>query len=190
MKNDINVWDIDTVNVIDPKFSLSGHSDSVLGLSLNKINRKILASVSADKTCKLWDLETKTSTQTFESFKGIVTSSSFHPFEENILLVGDAKGKASLIDIKSGSVKKWNICRDDIEKVLWNKYNPYTFLCGTSTGSVISIDCRNENAHHLTLKAHNESISGMELRYYRHMSSLFINFTNSLILAICVRAVW
>lgn len=59
MQKDINVWDLDTVDVLDPVFTLTGHKDSVLDMSWNSLTRKVLASVSADKTARLWDLETK-----------------------------------------------------------------------------------------------------------------------------------
>ena len=164
MQKDINVWDLDTVDVLDPAFVLSGHKDSVLDLSWNALTRKILASVSADKSCRLWDLETKKTTQKFDFFKCNVQSTSFHPLEGHILLTGDCLGKASLIDCQSGSVKKWKVCQDEIEKVIWNKYNPYTFLCATSNGSVYNFDCRNENSHLFTIKAHSQMISGMDFR--------------------------
>lgn len=59
MQKDINIWDLDTVDVLDPVCTLSGHKDSVLDLSWNTLTRKVMASGSADKTTRLWDLETK-----------------------------------------------------------------------------------------------------------------------------------
>ena len=164
MAKDINVWDLDTVDVLDPVFTLSGHKDSVLDLSWNALSRNAIASCSADKTCRLWDLEEKKSIEKFDFYKCIVQSVSFHPIESQILLTGDCKGRASIIDCQSGSIKKWKVCQDEIEKVLWNQYNPYTYLCSTSTGFIYVMDCRNENSHLFTIKAHNNMISGMELR--------------------------
>ena len=164
MMKDINVWDLDTVDVLDPAFTLSGHKGAVLDLSWNALTRTVMASVSADKTCRLWDLQTKKATQKFDFFKCNVQAAAFHPLESHILLTGDCNGRASIIDCQSGSVKKWKVCKDEIEMVLWNKFNPYTFLCGTSSGAVYNIDCRNENSHLFTIKAHNQMISGLQLR--------------------------
>lgn len=82
-----------------------------------------------------------------------------------MLLTGDCSGKASLIDSQSGSVKKWNVCKNEVEKVMWNVYNPFTFFVATSEGFIYGIDSRNESSNLFTLKAHSQMISGLELRY-------------------------
>ena len=105
MAEDINIWDLDMIDALDATIVLKGHTDSVLGLSWNRIQKKILASVSADKTGRLWDLETKKETMK-QDFKAVVQSVQFHPEESNILLTGDSKGKATLIDISNGTTKK------------------------------------------------------------------------------------
>lgn len=163
MQKDINIWDLDTVDALDPILTLTGHKDSVLDLSWNSLTRKTLASVSADKTARLWDLETKKTTQKFDFYKCNVQSVAFHPVEAHILLTGDCSGRASLIDCQSGSVKKWNVCKDEVEKVMWNRYNPFTYFVATSEGFVYCIDSRNESSNLFTLKAHSQMISGVEL---------------------------
>lgn len=112
-------------------------------------------------------MATGKSTQKFDYFKSNVQSAAFHPLEPHILLVGDCNGQASVINAQTGSVKKWKVCGDEIEKVLWNPFMPYTFLCGTSSGFLYNVDCRNENAHLYSVKAHNQMISGTEFRYYQ-----------------------
>lgn len=79
MEKDINVWDLDTVDVLDPIFTLTGHKDSVLDMSWNSLTRKVLASVSADKTARLWDLETK-KVKLFAFFMFIFCLFYFHFF--------------------------------------------------------------------------------------------------------------
>lgn len=160
----IGIWDLDTVDLIDPDILLEGHRDSVLDLAWNRQLRTQLASVSADKTCRLWDLSTAKELKKFDTGKpaSIIQSAAFHPIETNVLLVGDDGGKASLIDCASGSAKKWNVCRDEIEKVAWNVSDPYTFFCATNTGSIVAMDCRNEQSQLYLVKAHDDMVSGME----------------------------
>lgn len=89
------------------------------------------------------------------------------------MLTGDCSGRASLIDCQSGSVKKWNVCKDEVEKVMWNRYNPFTYFVATSEGFVYCIDSRNESSNLFTLKAHSQMISGVELRYVDSSGKVF-----------------
>src|SRR6218665_3364078 len=132
MAEDINVWDLDLVDALDPAILLKGHSDSVLDLSWNKIKKNLLISVSADKTARLWDLTKKKQTRKFD-FKAIPQSVQFHPLDPTIFLTGDSESNALVIDISNGHSKKW-VCEDEIEKVLWDKGNSSHFFVGTSTG--------------------------------------------------------
>ena len=74
---DIDIWDLDVVNCLEPAYQLSGqdpasakkakkkrkqvsvtgHSDAVMSLSWNSEYRHALASGSADQTAALWDLQ-------------------------------------------------------------------------------------------------------------------------------------
>lgn len=164
MEKDIHIWDLDTVDAIDSVSTLTGHTDSVLDLSWSEKRRNILASSSADKSCFFWDLEHEKCVQKFDFFKSNVQSIDFHPLEPQILLAGDCNGRASIINSQSDSIKKFKICKAEIEKVVWNRFNPFHFLCATSTGYVYKIDCRNENGHLFAVKAHQDMISGMEMR--------------------------
>lgn len=162
MNNDINIWDLDIVDILDPFAVLSGHKKSVLDISWSEKIPNMLASGSVDKKCLLWDLQQQTVIQTFDQFKSSVQSLSFHPIETNILLTGDAKGHAKLLNCQSLSIKDWNVCQDEIEKVIWNPQQPYMFLCATSDGWLYGLDSRNDNSHVFRIKAHDEMISGME----------------------------
>lgn len=162
MNNDINIWNLDVVDILDPVAVLSGHKKSVLDLSWSEKASNILASVSADKKCLLWDLKQQTVVQTFDQFKSRVQSVSFHPLETNILLTGDAKGHAKLLNYQSLSIKDWKVCQNEVEKVAWNPQEPYMFLCATSEGWLYGFDCRNDNSPLFGIKAHDEMISGME----------------------------
>lgn len=53
------------------------------------------------------------------------------------------------------SFKKWKVF-GEVEKVLWNHFNPFTFLAATETGHVQMIDVRNDEKPVWTLQAHSE----------------------------------
>lgn len=163
MTKEISIWDIDTVNTLEPVYKLIGHEDSVLDLSWNSMLRKMLSSGSADKSCILWDLENNKVISRFTDFKDNVQSVKFHPFEAQTLLIGDSSGFVSLVDCQSGAQKKWNVCKCEIEKVIWNHYNPYQFFCSSSDGFVYNYDVRNDKKAIYSIKAHSDSVTGLAL---------------------------
>ena len=50
-----------------------------------------------------------------------------------------------------------------MEKVLWNRFNPYQFLVATEQGFVHLVDARQDGKHLWTLSAHSEGINGMSM---------------------------
>lgn len=166
MTPDISIWDIDIVNCLEPVSQLKGHKDAVLDLSWNTILRKVLCSGSADQSCCIWDLEKSESLSRWTHFKCNVQSVEFHPFEAQTLLIGDSNGNASLADCQSEAIKKFKVDPNEIEKAIWNHFNPFQFLCATSDGKVFVFDVRNEKKAIYSIRAHNESITGLALRSY------------------------
>ena len=85
----IEIWNLDVLDPLEPSATLGGiaatkpgkkkskkgrdmmspgsHTDSVLGLSWNKLYRQAVASASADKSVKIWDVTTQKCSHTFES---------------------------------------------------------------------------------------------------------------------------
>ncbi|CAG2167284.1 unnamed protein product [Oppiella nova] len=164
MTKEITIWDMNTVNSLEPVSRLDGHSDAVLDLSYNRNVGKILSSASADQSCCVWDLEKCEVISRFNHFKSNVQSIEFHPFEAQTLLCGDTNGMVSIGDCQSGAFKKWKVEGEcEIEKVIWNHLNPYTFFCSTSDGNVFNYDVRNEQKPIYSVKAHSDSVTGLAL---------------------------
>ncbi|CAG2100292.1 unnamed protein product [Medioppia subpectinata] len=173
MGKEITIWDIDTVNSLEPVYKLVGHEDSVLDLSWNANIRKMLASASADQSSCVWDLEKCQIITRFDHFKSNVQSIEFHPFEAQTLLIGDTNGIVSIADCQSGGFKKWKVGENcEVEKVIWNHFNPYTFFCSTSDGNVFNYDVRNEKKAIYSINAHTDSVTGLSLS--RHCNGCLI----------------
>ncbi|CDP14385.1 unnamed protein product [Coffea canephora] len=86
MEPAIEIWDLDVMDEVQPSAVLGGvvekkkkkgnkksvkykddsHTDSVLGLAWNKEYRNVLASASADKVVKIWDVATGKCSDTME----------------------------------------------------------------------------------------------------------------------------
>jgi len=77
--------------------------------------------------------------------------------------MGDSNGNVSIGDCQSTAFKTFKVCDSEIEKVIWNQYNPYFLLCSTSDGQVFCYDVRNTQKAVYSIGAHNDSVTGLSL---------------------------
>jgi len=168
----IDIWDVDMVGALEPEFTLGrkkskkkklaaiGHKDAVLSLSWNKRVRNLLASGSADHNVLLWDMSRQDVASTLTHPEKI-QSLQFHPFEIQTLLTGCCDSTVRVYDCRSESCKDWKV-DGEVERVIWDHFNPFCFLSSTESGSVFYIDARNEKPV-WTLNAHSGSTTGLAL---------------------------
>jgi len=171
----IDVWDLDLVNSLEPDFSLGqkavkkkkikgyGHKDAVLALAWNRNAEHILASGSVDKTVLIWDLHTGKVASTLTAHKELIQALQWHPFEAQNLLTGSTDKYVRLFDCSSeNTFKQWK-ADGEVEKVLWNHFDPFSFLVATDSGIVQMFDARQDDKAVWTLNAHSEGVNGLVL---------------------------
>jgi len=170
----VEVWDLDIVDSLEPAFRLGrkpkkkkgisriGHKDAVLALSWNKHAEHVLASGSVDQTVALWDMTIQDVASTLKSHKEKVQSVAWHPQEAQTLLTGCCDKLVRAFDCRAqDTCKSWKLT-GEIERVVWDHFNPYQCLASTSAGTVHCIDVRKDSPL-WTLAAHTEEVTGMSL---------------------------
>lgn len=196
---DIEIWDLDTVGAMYPdailgqgeqdapmgqddgvkkkkkrkktkKANDAYHVDAVLSLAANRHHRNLLASSSADKTIKLWDLNTATCAKSYSHHTDKVCSLAWNPTESTVLLSGSYDRTVIAADMRAPDTKapKWSVTTD-VEHVAWDPHNSHLFFITTEGGTLHCNDVRHapsspEGSQSVwTLQAHDTAISSFDV---------------------------
>ncbi|KAI1498861.1 WD40 repeat-like protein [Biscogniauxia marginata] len=194
MDPDIEVWDLDTVDCMYPNAILGRggnpqdegkkkkkkkkskkandeyHVDAVLSLAANRKHRNLLASASADKTVKLWDLHTTKCAKSYSYHTDKVCSLAWHSVESTVLLSGSYDRTVVAADMRAPDAKapRWGV-ESDVENVRWDPHDPNFFFVSTENGIIHYHDVRNAPSNPSaskplwTLQAHDESLSSFDV---------------------------
>ncbi|CAL5353801.1 unnamed protein product [Camellia sinensis] len=184
MEPSIEIWDLDIMDEVQPSVVLGGisekkkkgkksikykkdsHTDSVLGLAWNKEYRNILASASADKLVKIWDVATGKCDITMEHHTDKVQAVAWNHHVPQVLLSGSFDHTVVMKDgrIPSHTGFKWSVSAD-VETVAWDPHTEHSFVVSLEDGTVEGFDIRaaksdqsSESKPSFTLHAHDKAV--------------------------------
>ncbi|KAI3926482.1 hypothetical protein MKW92_010590 [Papaver armeniacum] len=147
----IEIWDLNLIDEIQPFLVLGGrktakdkegsHTDSVLGLDWNK-KSKYLASASADKSVKVWDLENKKCCTTLNHHTDKVQAVVWNAHSPTVLLSGSFDRSVVLVDERYPLQCIKCVVTADVECLAWNPHDQHSFLVSLEDGTVQGFDVR------------------------------------------------
>lgn len=177
MQPEIEIWDLDVVDSVEPVSVLGGaiqsvpeqgstekknkkkskkkaaakqvqykegsHTDAVLGLSWNSVFRNVIASASADKSVKIWDVVKGACEHTMNIHTDKVQAVAWNLKEPTVLLSGSFDRTVALTDMRApqAAAIRWSVSAD-VEYLAWDPHTPHTFIVSLEDGTVGGYDVR------------------------------------------------
>lgn len=160
------------------------HVDAVLDLSWNRAQRNLLASASADRTVKLWDLsrdptigdsgedgQSGGAIRSFDMHKDKVQAVQWNSAEPSVLLTGSYDRTVRTFDSRAPEAGVGAVLGSDVEAVRWDPWESYGFYVSLENGLVLNYDARTLSADmfntpvqpRFTLSAHDGAASSIDV---------------------------
>ncbi|KAK7463457.1 rRNA-processing protein [Stygiomarasmius scandens] len=155
------------------------HVDAVLGLSWNKVHRNLLASASADRTVKLWDLSQDPAInndgeggaiRSFDVHKDKVQAVHWNEKDPTVLLTGSYDRTIRVFDSRSPDSGVGAFLGSDVEALRWDPWHESGFYVSLENGLVLNFDVRTLPSNldqpspaRFTLSAHDGATSSIDV---------------------------
>lgn len=160
----IELWNMDVIDAVEPAARLGGcanpddnhrrrttkkeqllapgsHKDAVLSVKWNTLAQHVLASGSADRTVKFWDLNQLVCVGTLATDEKAQTL-DWHPSEANLLLSGTLGGALALTDCRRPTEASVSFAAGEgLEHVEWG-FVEHQLMASTAGGELWGLDAR------------------------------------------------
>ncbi|XP_056849636.1 uncharacterized protein LOC108839583 [Raphanus sativus] len=166
----IEIWDLDVAKEVLPCVQLGAGQisdcdidQSVIDLAWNKEFRNIIASASADKKVKVWDVATGQCKLTLEHHTEVVQAVEWNHYAPQVLLSGSYDCTVVLKDGRdpSHSGLKWST-NAKVESLAWYPHSEHSFVVSLEDGTVKGFDIRaSDLSPSFTIHAHDDEVSSI-----------------------------
>ncbi|OMJ73100.1 hypothetical protein SteCoe_28303 [Stentor coeruleus] len=176
---EIEIWDLDVLESLEPVSRMGGlkrvesqsgkkrkktktyktgsHHDAVLSLHMHPTRNNLLASGSADKKVKIWDVIENKCKSTFDYHQDKVQGVKWHPNEEKILASAGIEGHIFIKSADNPTANMQTSVPSSIENVAWNPFLTNQLSVSTEDGYFYTYDVRSINKPVYEAKLHSET---------------------------------
>lgn len=139
-----NNMDLQQPSSSSSSFLVEGsHTDAVMSLSWSGIHRQVLASGSADRTVKLWDITKNASVATLTHHGDKVQAVEWHPREGTLLATGSYDRTVALVDARNPDQQQQHVkTTADCETLAWDPHHTQYLTAATEDGVITCWDVR------------------------------------------------
>ncbi|KAH9949990.1 transducin family protein/WD-40 repeat family protein [Amylocystis lapponica] len=153
--------------------SAAHHVGAVLALAWNRTHRNLLASGSADRTVKLWDLNRAAGGDALRSFdvhRGEVQAVQWNAAEPTVLVTGSYDRTVRTFDTRAPGAGVGAVVGADVEAIRWDPWEAHGFYVSLENGLVLNFDARTlpsdldaPSPARFTLSAHDGAASSLDV---------------------------
>lgn len=180
----IELWNLDVLDPIEPSATLGGyvnpqhrnpklkpqsHSEAVLSLSWNATYRSALASGSADKSVKVWDVTTQQCQLTLsDAHSDKVQSVLWHPSQAWLLASAAFDRAICLTDCRTAASGVAARLSSDVESMVFDPFHEHLLYVATENGTVSCVDLRQFSPSQRAHSGVVDSQSGLLFSFQAH----------------------
>ena len=175
MNSAIELWDLDVLEVIEPLAvvgNADGHADSVTNLAIHPSRANVLASSSADRSIKFWDLQKNKEVARLSEMAQVPQNVVWDLESEACLHTYSSDNVVRTIDARVPKVVSHLKAKFAIENIAVSPVCPQLIFVACEDGSVRTVDKKsNKVMSELTAKIHKEAMTSIVCNQAGHLVS-------------------
>lgn len=162
---EIEIWDLDLGDPIEPLQTLKGHSGSITSLQIHPVRNNIMASGCSSGEIRIWNTVSLSQVDQLPTDSKEVHTIKWNPENESVLAAHSGERMVRFFDLKASSQKSVGNALIPCKEVEVFEFGPKgsnSMFVGTSEGQILQMDLRKMDAGPVcAFQAHEKSIPGL-----------------------------
>lgn len=162
---EIEIWDLDLGDPIEPLQTLKGHSGSITSLKIHPFRNNVMASGCSAGEIRIWNTISLTQVDILPKVPHEVHTIKWSPDTESVLAAHSGPKTIRFFDLKTSSqnsIADILLPCTEAETFEFGPKNSNSLFVGTSEGQIMQMDLRKLDSGPLcTFQAHSNNIPGL-----------------------------